>query len=313
MNSRTVEELQKCSKLNTYFWNGLFAVIYEERRNEIPIGALTAGTDENYWIHETESTIKAYLSCKRVLTFSRFEEFCCSIHCDILDRRFTEIFPYVNKTYAYLEEQDLTKGKVSKSKKYRQKLFKQVDLLNDDTYLLEQQLAFDELEQAKILEIFSDLTDNELSLLYRVADGYSFTHGCDDFFIEYFHKLNEKGQSLFREALEVEYCKHKHSVEDEMCQFCQTMVKEKYDNLKTITPYMLYKKLEKLGFCTSKDAKKIKMFRYAKSSTWTVLELYHKVMIAYSDNNIENLPFGEKDCLLILLNWLSDIPSLKKS
>lgn len=42
------------------------------------------------------------------------------------------------------------------------------------------------------------------------------------------------------------------------------------------------------------------------------LELFHKVMLSYTDENIEGLPFGEKDCLLILLNWLVDIPSLRK-
>ncbi|MCI7169752.1 hypothetical protein MSB04_04915 [bacterium] len=312
MNNQTVNELQKCAKLNKYFWNGLFAVIYEERRYEIPIGALTAGEDENYWIHETISTIKNYLSCKHVLDFSRFKEFCSGIHCNILDRHFIELLPLVNKAYAYLEEQDFTNGKVSKSKKYRQKILEQADMINDDTYMLEQQIAQDEWEHAKILEIFNDLTEKELSLLYLVADGYNYTHGCDDFFMEHFFQLNENGQALFKEALEVEYSQQNNSIDDEMCMFCRIMAVEKNTNIKAITPNMLYEKLEKIGFSSPEDAQKLKNYRYAETDTWVVLELFHKVMLAYADENIEDLPFGEKDCLLILLNWLVDIPSLRK-
>ena len=73
---------------------------------------------------------------------------------------------------------------------------------------------------------------------------------------------------------------------------------------------MLYEKLGKIGFDTPEDAEKLKNYRYANSDTWLALELYHKVMLAYSDENIEDLPFGEKDCLLILLSWLIDMPSL---
>ena len=71
-------------------------------------------------------------------------------------------------------------------------------------------------------------------------------------------------------------------------------------------------KLEKIGFSSPEDAQKLKNYRYAETDTWVVLELFHKVMLAYADENIEDLPFGEKDCLLILLNWLVDIPSLRK-
>lgn len=310
MNNQTVNELQKCAKHIRYFWNGLFAVVYEEIRYEKPIITLTMGRDKKHQIFATSTTIKNYLSCKTEMDFECFVEYCNGISSNILDRHFIEVVPYVNKAFAYLEEQDFTNGKVSKSKKYRQEILERTDMLNDDAYKWAQQIEQDEWEHARILDIFSDLTEKELSLLYQVADGYAHTHGCDDFFMERFPRLNEKGQALFKEALEVEYSKQNNSVDDEMCAFCRTMANEKQIKTQAIIPDMLYKKLGKIGFDTPEDAEKLKNYRYANSDTWIALELYHKVMLAYSDENIEDLPFGEKDCLLILLSWLIDIPSL---
>ncbi len=310
MNNQTVKELQKCAELIKYFWNGLFAVVYEEIRYKKTIVALTMRRDKKYQILATTTTIKNYLSCKQEMDFDCFVEYCNGISSNILDRHFIEVVPYVNKAFAYLEEQDFTNGKVSKSKNYRREILKRTDMLNDDAYMWEQQIKQDEWEQAKILDIFNDLTEKELSLLYRVADEYVYTHGCDDFFMERFPRLNEKGQALFKEALEVEYGKQNSSVDDEMCKFCRIMADEKQTEIQAIIPDMLYEKLGKIGFDTPEDAEKLKNYRYANSDTWVALELYHKVMLAYSDENIEDLPFGEKDCLLILLSWLIDIPSL---
>lgn len=312
MNNQTVYELKKCAKLIRYFWNGLFAVIYEEIRYEKTITTLTVGGDKKHQIFATATTIKNYLSCKTEMDFERFVEYCNGISSNILDRRFIEVHPYVNKAYAYLEEQDFTNGKVSKSKNYRQRLLMRTDMLNDEAYMWAQQIEQNKWEYARIIDIFSDLTEKELSLLYRVADGYVHTHGCDDYFMERFPQLNEKGQALFREALEVEYSKQSNPVDDEMCEFCRIMADEKQTEMQAITSDMLYKKLNKIRVDTPKDAVMLKNYRYTNSDTWITLELYHKVMLAYSDDNIEDLPFGEKDCLLILLNWLSDIPSLKK-
>ena len=71
-----------------------------------------------------------------------------------------------------------------------------------------------------------------------------------------------------------------------------------------------YEKISENGFDLPEVAQKLKNFRNAKTDTWVILELYHKIMLGYSDENIEDLPCGEKDCLLILLSWLIDIPLL---
>lgn len=97
-----------------------------------------------------------------------------------------------------------------------------------------------------------------------------------------------------------------------MCKFCRIMATEQNSNIKSITPDMLSGKLEEIGLYSFEDAQKLKNYRYVKSDTWMTLELFHKVMLSYTDENIEGLPFGEKDCLLVLLNWLVDIPSLRK-
>lgn len=111
-------------------------------------------------------------------------------------KKFLELILYVNRIYAYLYEQDFS-GKASRSKTQRQKTFIQADYLSDEQRLQEQQLAQDEQEKATIIKTFSSLSQEELSLLYRVTDGYPFTCECDDSFMDCYCRLNTKGTELF--------------------------------------------------------------------------------------------------------------------
>ena len=182
----------------------------------------------------------------------------------------------------------------------------------DDGYLWRQGLAQDEYEKAEILKSLSDLSQKELALLYRVADGYPFTYQCDDTFMDCYCRLNEKGQALFREAL-VEQENWKSSHHDELCDFCREMSSEPAPVLQDITVEVLRDKLEKarFNFCPE-DVEKLKNYRHAEPETWQALELFHRVILSYPKENIEGLPFSEGASLLIFLQWLVSIPSLCK-
>ena len=183
----------------------------------------------------------------------------------------------------------------------------------DDEYLWRQGLAQDEYEKAEILKSLSDLSQKELALLYRVADGYPFTYQCDDTFMDCYCRLNEKGQALFREALEVEQENWKSSYHDELSDFCREMSSEPAPVLQDITVEVLRDKLEKarFNFCPE-DVEKLKNYRHAEPETWQALELFHRVILSYPKENIEELPFTEGASLLIFLHWLVSIPSLCK-
>lgn len=310
--SNTIEELKSSAKFHEYFWNGLFVALYEDIRKDIPVLDLANGYNEGYQIFASETTIKNYLSCKTKMDFDCFLEYCHGIKVDIEKKRFLELIPYVNKAFAYLGAQDFS-GKTSRSKKERQKIFSQTDALSDDSYLLEQQLAQDEQEKAEITKIFSRLSQEELSLLYRVADGYPFTCECDDTFMDCYCLLNEKGQGLFREALVVEQKKYEISYNDEFCDFCREMSMENPPAIQDITPEMLYSKLNEADFYfLPEDAENLTKYRRAEPGTWETLELFHKIIFSYPEGNIEGMTFSEKESLLILLYWLVDIPSLCK-
>lgn len=309
--SSTIKELQDSAKFHEYFWNGLFAALYEPLREQYSIVSLTVSGGK-YYIPASETTIKNYLSCKTKMDFDCFLEYCHGIKVDIEKKIFLELIPYVNKAFAYLDAQGFS-GKTSRSKKERQKIFSQSDALSDDGYLLEQQLAQDEQEKAEITKIFSSLSQEELSLLYLVADGYPFTCECDDTFMDFYCLLNEKGQGLFREALAVEQKKYEISYNDEFCDFCREMSVKNTSAIQDITPEMLYSKLNEADFYfLPEDAENLTKYRRAEPGTWETLELFHKIIFSYPKGNIEGMTFSEKESLLILLYWLISIPSLCK-
>lgn len=309
--SSTIEELKNNAKFHEYFWNGLFAALYEPHRGQYPLVSLTI-PGRAYFIPASETTIKNYLSCKTKMDFDSFLEYCHGIKVDIEKKRFLELIPYVNRAFAYLEEQDFS-GKASRSKVRRQVVFEQADNLRDDGHLWEQQLAQDESEKTEILVAFSSLSQKELALLYRVADAYPFTCECDDTFMDCYCRLNEKGQALFREALAVEQKKYNVSYNDEFCDFCRRMSAEDTPVIQDITPEMLYNKLNKADYYFQpEDAESLTKYRHAEPGTWETLELYHKIIFTYPEGNIEGMTFSEKDSLLIFLYWLIDIPSLCK-
>lgn len=320
MNIQTINELKKLAKCNEFFWNGLFAVLYEPIRGEHNLTNITidSGRDDdtkNYYIPVSETTIKNVLSCKRKLDYEDFLFYCKGINYDIENQRFTNLVPYINKTFVYLEKLDDRKQKGKKksiSKKYRQKFLAEAERINDDNYILEQELAQNELEEKKILDIFSDLSKKEMSLLYKVADGIPYSNEYDDLFIEYYPQLNKKGKSLFLEALEIEKAEFDTSNSDEFCDFCRKMSEEMEIVQQEIIPEMLYKKLLDINYCFMEGAELLKKYRYINKENWKVLEQYHRLILAYSDEKIEGFSFSSKDCLVIFFDWLIRIPSLNK-
>ena len=312
--SNTAELLESSARLHKFFWNGLFVALYEPiREQHSVVNLLTQSSDDDkYYIPTTESTLKNYLSCKTRMDSKCFKEFCKGIQVDVRNMSFMEIIPYVNRAFAYLDEQDFS-GKASRSKTYRRKTFNETDALMDEGYLWNQALKQDEKEKEQILETFNSLSPKELSILYRVVDGYSFTCECDDTFMECYCCLNEKGQAIFREALEVEQKEMKISYHDEFCNFCREMAEVNSPAVEDITPGMLYEKMEsvKYSFCPE-DAESLTKYRYAEPKIWQVLELFHKVIQSYPEENIKGMSFSESTGLLVFLRWLAFIPSLCK-
>lgn len=307
--SNTIEQLKDSAKFHGYFWNGLFAALYEPYREQHSIVSLTV-PGKGFFIPASETTIKNYLSCKAKMDFDCFLEYCHGINVDIENKKFLELIPYVNRAYAYLGEQDFS-GKTSRSKTQRQKTFIQADYLSDEQRLQEQQLAQDEQEKATIIKTFSSLSQEELSLLYRVADGYPITCECDDTFMDCYCCLNEKGKNLFQEALAVNQQKYEITYNDEFCDFCREISIENAPVIRDITPEMLYDKLNKADYYfLPEDAENLTKYCYAESGTWKTLEQYHKLIFSYPAGNIEGMTFSEKDSLLIFLYWLASIPSL---
>lgn len=309
--SSTIEELKNSAKFHEYFWNGLFVALYEPLRDKYPIVSLTV-TGGRYYITASETTIKNYLSCKTRMDFDCFLEFCHGIKIDIEKKRFLEILPYVNRAFAYLAEQDFS-DKVSRSKNVRRDIFSKADTLSDDDHIWERQLAQDEKERAEMIELFSSLSQEELSLLYQVADGYPFTCGWDDNFMDCYCRLNVNGKSIFHEALDNERKKWDVSYHDEFCDFCRKMAVSTVTTLQDANPETLCSKLESTDYYFQlEDAQNLLKYRNAEPETWHTLEAFHQLILSYPEENIAGQTFTEQESLLIFLYWLADIPSLCK-
>ncbi|MCH5263402.1 MAG: hypothetical protein J1F42_10845 [Lachnospiraceae bacterium] len=298
---------QKCTEYNDYFWNALFAILLE------PIRDIRNLTEIGGDIGASDTLLKYILSCKRKLVYEEFLRYCKYLGCniDFMEDSLWRSAPLLNKICAYLENVgEKNYKKVSISKKYRQRFLAEADYFSGDNYLLEQELAQNESEQEKILEIFSDLSKKELSLLYQVADGFPYTNEYDDLLMEHYPQLNTVGQSYFLELLEVVESEHGTSNGDKFCDFCRKMSEETEIEQSDISPLLLYKKLIDINFCTIDCAEILKKYRYVDKNFWSVLEKYHRVMLACSDKPLQDLSFSEKDCLVIMLRGLSIIPSL---
>lgn len=233
-----IEELKRDAKHHKYFWNGLFAALYEDVRERVTVAGLTTDSGSGYQIAATKSVISSYLACEREMDFDYFMEFCKGIKVDIEKKRYMEIAPYVNRAFAYLEEQMDIK-KCSKSKKCRKAVFEEANLNMDENHKEAEKIALDNLKKEKILKAFSDLSKEELNLLYRVADGYEYILSGDVFFMEHYSCLNEKGQKLFQEALAEKQKQKAAYGGDEMCSFCKEMEEEKELCLRDITADVL--------------------------------------------------------------------------
>lgn len=312
MVSENIKYLTVYAKKHPYFWNGLFAVLYEEIRDECSVDELTVGYKPMYEIFASSTTIKNYLNCKKEMSYEDFIDCCKGINKNITQMSILQLSPYLNKTLDYLNEQIQT-GKMSRSKKYRQKILSQPDIYTDDNFLLQQELKQIEEEKRNIIKIFSDLSEIELALLYRVADGFCNACTCPngDFFVEHFSKLNQNGKALFCELLETESAKRNLDYDNKIYDFCQKMQKEENTLLPIVSPEILYQKLFDNKYDTPEDAYILKKYRYANTETWKILEKCLRLIDAYLEEEPEDSSFGNGNCLLIFLESLTKIPSLK--
>lgn len=307
--SSNIEELKKMAKFHKYFWNGLFVALYEPHRKRYPVVSL-AVPGGKYFIPMSESTIKNYLTCKTRMNYDTFLVFCHGIKIDIEKKRILELMPYIERAGAYLDEMVFS-GKISRSKTKRQQVFSHADALSDEGHLWEKQLVQDEKERAEMMELFSNLSQEELSLLYQVADGYPFTCEWDDRFMDCYCRLNENGKSIFREALDNERKRWNISYHDEFCGFCRDMALSPVTLMQDATPEMLYGKLEKADFYFQpEDAQNLLKYRNAEPDTWQTLNAFHQLIFSYPEENIEGQTFTEQESLLIFLYWLISVPSL---
>lgn len=309
---RTELVLEKFSELSPYFWNALFVILYEPKRKEIPVDsgrAIISLTDLTY---ASKSTIHDYLACKRPLPYDEFVNYCNAINVDIYSPNF-EALKLGNIALEYLQTL-LTDNKLNTKGTYRKGVISDITFYNEDEFIEAQtERAWDYIEQ-KILEHFTDLTCDNLTYLYQIADALTYTNVYDTDFVKFYTELNETGKMLFKEALVVESAEAPTTLEDE----ATTLYKELSHVSKTITdtqlsvtPQMLVNKLGHISRYSPEYASELCQYLYMDTDAWNTLIDFHKIMFALSENNIPDYTFSEKQSLLLCLNWLWNLPSLK--
>ena len=98
--------------------------------------------------------------------------------------------------------------------------------------------------------------------------------------------------------------------DDEAVQFCSKMENEFfYEEKRSIQE--LYDKFSKEEIYSVQNAEYLMRFRCMRQKDWAILKLFHKIILAYPEENIEGLPFNQTLSLLLFMNWLWNVPSLR--
>lgn len=309
---RTKFVLEKFSELSPYFWNALFVILYEPKRKEIPVDSGRIVNPLTKLASASKSTIHDYLACKRPLPYNEFVIYCKAINIDIYSPNFAAL-KYGNSALEYL--QTLQRDNTLNTKgTHRKDVIADITFYNEDEYIEAQsERAWDYIEQ-EILEHFTDLTCDDLTYLYQIADALTYADAYDTDFVKLYTKLNETGKMLFKEALVVESVEAPTTTDDKATALYKELShvsKTITDTQLSVTPEMLVNKLRHISRYSPEYASELCQYLYMDTDAWNTLIDFHKIMSTLSESNIPDYTFSERQSLLLFLNWLWNLPSLK--
>lgn len=326
--------LKERAKLHPFFWNGLFAVLAKPRFDEKSIKELVKGCyikDIYYRITCSETHLLRYLNCEYKMDYDTFMFFCNELKIPLqIKEKSTAtqrekvqdnlIKAWYLSDIALRYAQNMTdsdypsqlfKNYRNKKKKKREYAMLDGETILDDGYL---DAELDNLyEQVKkdILPLFMKLSKEELSLVYRIIEEHPVLYKFDMMFLEIYPVLNDKGIALLNEALETQ---------QEGLSLCMDEEAEIFSRMESavvpvqddLTPELLYEHFLNNGYFSVEEAKYLMMFCGVTASEWKMLRMYHLLIMHYPEENIEGMPFNYITYLQIFLNWLQNMPSLKK-
>lgn len=309
---RTELVLEKFSELSPYFWNALFVILYEPKRKEIPIDKGSAVKSLIQLTYASKSIIHDYLACKRPLSYNEFIKYCNAINVDIDSPDF-DTLKFGNIALEYLQTLSDDR-KLNTKGTHRKAVITNITFHNEDEVIEAQtERAWDYIEQ-KTLEHFKDLTCDDLTYLYQIADVLTYATVYDTDFVKFYTELNVTGRMLFKEALSVESAETSALVDDEATALygkLSQISKNATESSLSVTPEMLINKLGHISRYSPEYASELCQYLSMDMDAWNTLIDFHKVMSALSENNIPDYTFNERQSLLLCLNWLWNLPSLK--
>lgn len=308
---KSINLLNEMSKEAPYFWNSLFIVLYEDKRKIISIEDGRKGESLVQLTYTSKSVLHDYLACRKPLSCEECIKFCKAINVDILSPNF-EALKYGNMALDYLKE--LKHKKLSSKGKLRNKTIEKIESYNNDVrieYEIEESWNF--LEK-QIINSFDGLSITELTYLYQIADILLTIDIYDMDFIHFYTDLNSNGKTLFKEALAFEPIENSDLYEDE-CTRCYaklSSISKQNITQSQKTAYDLADKLGEIGMYSPEAATELCKFINMDSDTWDTLIKFHQKISLLTEENIGESTINEKQSLIIFLNWLWNLQSLRK-
>ncbi|HHT87462.1 MAG TPA: hypothetical protein GX002_00390 [Clostridiales bacterium] len=303
--------LEKFAELHPYFWNAFFNTVYEPFRKDTPVSPCKEAISLSEKSSTSKSTIHDYLRFRRPLPEDACIKYCEFLKIDIFADSFNAL-NIGNTALAYLQMIDDNSSKLSSSSNYRAKNIERlINNSSDDSVEKQIEQEWNFLEQ-EITDKFSVLSQQDISYLYQIADVLSYTTAYDIDFISFYTELNTYGRSLFREALSINIDKSNNVSEDESIQILKKLSQVSMRSTdSSITPQMLTDRLGCISRYAPEYAEELCLFQRMDADAWNTLIEFHNKIASLDDENIPNYPINEKESLIILLNWLWNLPSLR--
>ncbi len=320
--------LKECAKLHPFFWNGLFAVLAKNVLKEYSVKALTGNAGHKgckYRIPSTESTLLRELNCIRKMDYEGLVSYCNALdipleigkgfkrkQCKEVEDNLKRAWELSDIALRYAQNmRDSEYSSNFKNKKKRECAMLDGETYFDDVYLDAELANLYQMIKDDIVPLFSSLSKEKLSLLYYLIEKHPALYNFDMMFLEIYPVLNEKGIALLDEVLETQ-CEGISLHIDEEVKIYSDMESAVIPVQEDLTPESLYEHFLNNGYFSVEEAQNLMMFCDMSPSAWKRLATYHSLIMAYPEENIEGMHFNYMTYLQIFLNWLQNIPSLKK-
>lgn len=301
--------LREFAKWSKYFWNYLFIVLYNPERKWINVDGLAMKA------HYSKTNLYNFLSCKVPISEDVFYDLCEAIGLNVKEKS-----EYVLKS-AYIAIELIfhshdTDNLLSTSSKKRNERIEQLSTYLDEQYAVEEDRMYQEEEyfEEKILTEFEVLSEQELNFLYKVIEILPQTfYGHIEVFLRAYLELNDNGQTVFREALKEQKSNKTDQYQDETAEFLRKIsAVGEQDILSDISPQMLSDLLSEKhpGYWDCDFARTLVLFTKLDDKAWETLILFHSLIQENKNVKIQDR-VDFKDGVLLLLDWLWCIPSLR--